>query len=211
MSTNTPGRRRGGSSSRLATLACYAVTGWTCAQHTHRRGETTMDCRRINYRYYNPSDGRWTRRDPIGIKGGFNLYKYVNNRFANNYDYLGLCKPGYEVCQAKCGDAIKCITNNVLKYRATCDCVGDSYPLSPSDYVMGIEQLYTYDVSGDNGPMTCCCKIKDDDREWEWNWEPALYFIEGLGIVLIIGAAIVILAGTASPAAAGAAGAIFVL
>ena len=32
-----------------------------------------------NYRYYNPSNGRWTRRDPIGIKGGVNLYGYVNN------------------------------------------------------------------------------------------------------------------------------------
>ena len=25
---------------------------------------------RVNYRYYNPTDGRWTRRDPIGIEGG---------------------------------------------------------------------------------------------------------------------------------------------
>ena len=30
---------------------------------------------RINYRYYNPTDGRWTRRDPIGIEGGLNLYR----------------------------------------------------------------------------------------------------------------------------------------
>ena len=29
--------------------------------------------------YYNPADGRWTRRDPIGIKGGMNLYGFVKN------------------------------------------------------------------------------------------------------------------------------------
>ena len=40
--------------------------GWMCAKHAPRRGETTSECRRINYRYYNPTDGRWMRRDPIG-------------------------------------------------------------------------------------------------------------------------------------------------
>ena len=32
-----------------------------------------------NYRYYNPQDGRWINRDPIGISGGFNMYKFVDN------------------------------------------------------------------------------------------------------------------------------------
>ena len=41
---------------------------------------------RVNYRYYNPADGRWTRRDPIGIEGGVNLYVFVNNR-PDNIDY----------------------------------------------------------------------------------------------------------------------------
>ncbi|MFR9535056.1 MAG: RHS repeat-associated core domain-containing protein [Rikenellaceae bacterium] len=33
-----------------------------------------------NYRSYNPADGRWINRDPIGIKGGLNLYGFVGNR-----------------------------------------------------------------------------------------------------------------------------------
>ncbi len=33
-----------------------------------------------NYRHYNPTDGRWINRDPIGIKGGLNLYGFVGNR-----------------------------------------------------------------------------------------------------------------------------------
>ena len=42
-----------------------------------------------NYRYYNPQDGRWTRRDPAGIEGGMNLYKYVENSPTNLSDYIG--------------------------------------------------------------------------------------------------------------------------
>ncbi len=33
-----------------------------------------------NYRHYNPADGRWINRDPIGIQGGLNLYGFVGNR-----------------------------------------------------------------------------------------------------------------------------------
>ena len=33
-----------------------------------------------NYRHYNPSDGRWINRDPIGIEGGLNLYVFVGNK-----------------------------------------------------------------------------------------------------------------------------------
>lgn len=36
-----------------------------------------------NYRYYNPTDGRWTRRDPIGIEGGIN---FLTNKY-NAYPY----------------------------------------------------------------------------------------------------------------------------
>lgn len=32
-----------------------------------------------NYRYYNPTDGRWINRDPIAEEGGWNLYGFVKN------------------------------------------------------------------------------------------------------------------------------------
>ena len=60
--------------------------GWTCAKHAPRRGETTSECRRINYRYYNPLDGRWTRRDLISI---LNLMEYCLNAPISFYDVLG--------------------------------------------------------------------------------------------------------------------------
>ena len=42
-----------------------------------------------NYRYYNPRDGRWTRRDPVGEEMG-NLYCYIDNDVIEDTDYLGL-------------------------------------------------------------------------------------------------------------------------
>ena len=41
------------------------------------------------YRYYDPLTGRWPSRDPIGEKGGVNLYGYVFNAPNGWYDFLG--------------------------------------------------------------------------------------------------------------------------
>ena len=47
------------------------------------------------YRYYNPRQGRFINRDPIGEEGGINLYGFVDNNPVNAIDYLGLndCGP----------------------------------------------------------------------------------------------------------------------
>ena len=42
------------------------------------------------YRYYNASTGRWLSRDPIGEKGGANLYGFVRNEPNSHYDIRGL-------------------------------------------------------------------------------------------------------------------------
>lgn len=43
-----------------------------------------------NYRYYSPELGRWLSRDPIGERGGWNLYQIVNNDIINEFDIVGL-------------------------------------------------------------------------------------------------------------------------
>jgi len=43
-----------------------------------------------NYRYYNPAQGKWLSRDPIGERGGLNLYGFVGNNGINYWDKLGL-------------------------------------------------------------------------------------------------------------------------
>jgi RHS repeat-associated protein len=41
-------------------------------------------------RYYDPGQGRWLTRDPIGFAGGINLYGYVGNDPMDGIDPLGL-------------------------------------------------------------------------------------------------------------------------
>ena len=43
-----------------------------------------------NWRHYNPLDGRLLSRDPIGERGGLNLYGFVGNDPVNRWDLLGL-------------------------------------------------------------------------------------------------------------------------
>jgi len=42
------------------------------------------------YRYYDPVTGRWPSRDPIGERGGVNLYGFVGNDGIGRWDVLGL-------------------------------------------------------------------------------------------------------------------------
>jgi RHS repeat-associated protein len=45
--------------------------------------------RYYGYRYYDPVTGRWPSRDPIGERGGLNLYGFVSNRTTGFVDVLG--------------------------------------------------------------------------------------------------------------------------
>ncbi len=42
------------------------------------------------FRYYMPETGRWPNRDPIGERGGVNLYGFVGNGGVGRVDHIGL-------------------------------------------------------------------------------------------------------------------------
>jgi hypothetical protein len=48
-----------------------------------------VDVTDYGYRYYHPQLGRWISRDPIGERGGLNLYGFVGNNGLNKIDYFG--------------------------------------------------------------------------------------------------------------------------
>jgi RHS repeat-associated protein len=46
------------------------------------------------YRFYDPANGRWPSRDPIGEEGGENLYGFVENDPVNLFDVFGFQPAG---------------------------------------------------------------------------------------------------------------------
>jgi len=52
------------------------------------------------YRFYDSCSGRWTTRDPIGERGGINLYRAMENNAVNRIDELGTGPVLFWVCLA---------------------------------------------------------------------------------------------------------------
>jgi len=63
-------------------------SGYQAAQVTDPLSE--LGWLHVGARYYDPSSGRFMRRDPIGIRGGMNTYEYVSSNPADNVDANGL-------------------------------------------------------------------------------------------------------------------------
>ena len=76
------------------------------------------------YRHYDPDLGRWTSRDPIGERGGLNLYAYVSNNALSIIDALGHegIKNGkwedvfrtFQLMKKKCDKCCKCAPDKAL-------------------------------------------------------------------------------------------------
>ena len=77
------------------------------------------------YRYYSPTIGRWLSRDPIGEKGGVNLYTAYKNDPVNSVDPLGLSpelRPGSQLSEQEVNKVITISAglhfNDIEKARA---------------------------------------------------------------------------------------------
>ncbi len=69
-------------------------TGTKVNDFSHRFSTKPLDAETglyyYGYRYYDPTTGRWLSRDPIGERGGENLYGFVGNDAISYVDILGL-------------------------------------------------------------------------------------------------------------------------
>ena len=52
--------------------------------------DNEIDLLYYGYRYYKPGLEKWINRDPLGQKGGFNVYSFVDNNSINTVDINGL-------------------------------------------------------------------------------------------------------------------------
>jgi RHS repeat-associated protein len=78
------------------------------------------------YRFYNPTDGRWPSRDPIGEEGGINLSGFVWNDAVGRYDAFGLSDAAVMSGSAAAGAALGGGASAVLSGIAAA--IGDAIP-----------------------------------------------------------------------------------
>jgi RHS repeat-associated protein len=98
-----------------------------------------LDWYYYGFRYYDPVTGRWPSRDPIGERGGLNLYGFSANSALDKIDVLGLIHfPGPQTpldevdCSPRCGNASydpsagqQCCGGQAIAYSGQ-DCCGTS-------------------------------------------------------------------------------------
>jgi RHS repeat-associated protein len=72
----------------------YAVRSKSICSWETRYGAYRFDSEsrlyQVRFRYVNPALGAWVSRDPIGMRGGLNLYAYVGNDPTASIDLYGL-------------------------------------------------------------------------------------------------------------------------
>jgi RHS repeat-associated protein len=72
----------------VASSGTYALTN--VYRFSTKPLDATSGLYYYGFRYYNPSTGRWPSRDPLGERGGTNLYLFCENVPTSSIDRLGL-------------------------------------------------------------------------------------------------------------------------
>jgi RHS repeat-associated protein len=122
------------------------------------------------HRYYSPTIGRWTTRDPLGEVGGMNLYAFVGNNPVNWVDPWGL-KPGdtFKTMEEAVTDALDYIypkTNvkNVLDQREYGGTIRKRKRIIWNKKKFWFEKIveYTYSEPVEGGPFRVPIPIKSN-------------------------------------------------
>jgi RHS repeat-associated protein len=105
------------------------------------------------YRYYKPSTGTWPNRDPIGEKGGKNIYAFVGNDPIFYVDVFGWGRWNIEIIPSGSSWSVPVIT---ASYFATADdlkkvCCGQTYHVTREAWTLGGIVGTSNDDGGDGG------------------------------------------------------------
>jgi len=108
----------------------------------------------LGHRFYSPELGRWCSRDPIGERGGKNLFNFSDGNAINYWDYLGTSAEaaGVVKSEAACNQAIDDFWKNHGAWKdrkdayekegcklhiscACCDVYGETQPRIDDDFL----------------------------------------------------------------------------
>jgi len=80
-------------------LRCANICFWDRYTFTGREWDKETGLYYYRARYYDPMEGRFISKDPIGFKGGINLFAYTHNNPIRYRDPFGLeeSEPGIEI------------------------------------------------------------------------------------------------------------------
>ncbi len=95
-----------------------------CIQWSSEMYDADLGLVYYNFRYYDPRDGRWTRREPLNGESEVNLYNFVGNLCASRIDVLGM---SYELSSEYCKGIWILINDAYLKSK-----------IKPKDIVQGV-------------------------------------------------------------------------
>jgi RHS repeat-associated protein len=96
----------------------------------HESTVRTVGVTYYGYRYFDPVTGRWPSRNPIGERGGVNLYGFVENDGNNRVDAFGLKKIGEPLpSMPNSGNYAGQVNNNCLGHA-----LGSNKELLPIDF-----------------------------------------------------------------------------
>jgi len=111
------------------------------------------------YRYYNASTGRWPNRDPLGEKGGLNLYGFVGNNSINKFDPFGLTTP-VDVLDAFFGNSSEGLW--IMEQN--------------NDYTKRMQQWGAVQQALDKAKadLSANCSTWESNHKTSPNWEPTL-------------------------------------
>lgn len=120
-------------------------------------------------RYYLPEIGRWLNRDPLGERGGLNLYGIVLNNPVNLWDVLGL-NIYSKLCPNKCGE------ENIAEIEEIEDMIFPGMYDNPYDYAASQERRDAFNTVS---------KIASVANAIEAGYGAAKSFIHGLYVAAV--------------------------
>ena len=124
--------------------------------------DSTTDFIHYKYRVYVPQLGRWLSCDPIGERGGWNLYGFIDNDGINYFDNFGLyvilCFAykegeivGFDKDDSKKTIKIKDVFsgNNLDSNNPNSQHLEDKGPIPVGEYWLGMEYMHKNTSNGD--------------------------------------------------------------